>query len=766
MKLRSHIFIIAAATVLPILVFVCSVVYLLFQKQRENQLQNVVATARALSLALDANFERAIGTLNALATSGHLQAGELEPFYAESKRILADYQGAESIVLIEPLGQQIVNTRRPFGEPLPRTNDPDFIRKVADSRTAAISNLFTGAISQRRLLIVAVPVLVNGAVKYVLTMALSPEFVQQLLTEQRIPADSVAAIIDANKTVVARNREVEKYFGKLATPILTAKSSETIEGWWPGAPYGAAPTYAAHRRSEFSGWTVVIGVPRAKINAPLRQALGVIVGGIVLFLLAALGLATVFGRRITSSIRALAEGAKALGTGETPRLPASPVAELDSVREAIEAAADKRKRMETALRQSEERLKAIIQTEPECVKVVDPNGRLLEMNRAGLDMLEADSLAALSGKSLLEFVVPAHRDAFGDLHTRVMSGGSGRLEFEIIGLKGKRRWLETHAVPLRNESGHVIALLGVTRDITERKQTESQLQYEFELVKKIADGAADSIFVADSEGRITFVNPEALSTFGYSADELLGQLLHEKLHHHYPDGRPFPRNECELLWARASGTIVRGVEQVFFRKDGSPVTVECTSAPLETNGVKIGTVAIVRDITERKRLEDEVRARAEQLAAADRRKDEFLATLAHELRNPLAPVTNAVDILRLPSITKEEFHWATDLIGKQMQYMTRLVDDLLDVSRISRDRLELRKERIELAAVVQRAVEMNRPAITQSGHKLTLTLPAAPIYVYGDEVRLAQVVSNLLNNAVKYTDQGGAITLAVSSKCS
>jgi CheY-like chemotaxis protein len=125
-----------------------------------------------------------------------------------------------------------------------------------------------------------------------------------------------------------------------------------------------------------------------------------------------------------------------------------------------------------------------------------------------------------------------------------------------------------------------------------------------------------------------------------------------------------------------------------------------------------------------------------------------------------------VDILALPNITPEESHWATELIGKQMLYMTRLVDDLLDVSRISQDRLELRKERIDLAAVVQRAVEMNRPAIKQSSHELTMTLPAAPIYVHGDEVRLAQVFSNLLNNAAKYTDQGGAITLAVAKNTS
>ena len=147
------------------------------------------------------------------------------------------------------------------------------------------------------------------------------------------------------------------------------------------------------------------------------------------------------------------------------------------------------------------------------------------------------------------------------------------------------------------------------------------------------------------------------------------------------------------------------------------------------------------------------------LKESDRRKDEFLAMLAHELRNPLAPIRNAVQIYRAKGPPVPELQWATDVIDRQVQQMTRLVDDLLDVSRITKGKIELRKERVELAAVVNSAVEASRPLIEKWGHELTVTIPPEPIHLEADPTRMAQVLSNLLNNAAKYTDQGGRIWL-------
>ena len=152
-----------------------------------------------------------------------------------------------------------------------------------------------------------------------------------------------------------------------------------------------------------------------------------------------------------------------------------------------------------------------------------------------------------------------------------------------------------------------------------------------------------------------------------------------------------------------------------------------------------------------------------KLLEADRQKNEFLATLAHELRNPLAPIRNAVQLLLISGIDSSEFKWAGDVIERQLRQMTRLVDDLLEVSRITTGKLEIRKENLDLAKVVQSAVETSLPLIEQNGHQLAVTLPGQPVMVNADMIRLAQVFSNLLNNAAKYTDSGGRIEFSVAA---
>jgi PAS domain S-box-containing protein len=166
------------------------------------------------------------------------------------------------------------------------------------------------------------------------------------------------------------------------------------------------------------------------------------------------------------------------------------------------------------------------------------------------------------------------------------------------------------------------------------------------------------------------------------------------------------------------------------------------------------------DITARKRSEDELRRLNRELAEAHRRKDEFLATLAHELRNPLAPMTNALEILRRKEPTDPMLRWTRDVLDRQVRQMARLVDDLLDVARITRGRIELRRERVELASVVHAAVESARPIVDAAGHALDVQLPSQPLWLHADATRLTQVLLNLLNNAAKYTPPGGRITLS------
>jgi signal transduction histidine kinase/CheY-like chemotaxis protein len=188
------------------------------------------------------------------------------------------------------------------------------------------------------------------------------------------------------------------------------------------------------------------------------------------------------------------------------------------------------------------------------------------------------------------------------------------------------------------------------------------------------------------------------------------------------------------------------------RKDGSEFPVEISLSPIpDDQGILIAS--IVRDVTERRRMEQDLRD-------ANRKKEEFLATLAHELRNPLAPIRNGLQLMKLAKNNADTVEQARTMMERQLGHMVRLVDDLLDVNRINLGKLELRKERVELASVVQEAVETSLPLVEMYGNELTVTLSPEPIYLDADLTRLAQVFSNLLNNAAKYSEPGGRVWLS------
>jgi signal transduction histidine kinase len=194
-------------------------------------------------------------------------------------------------------------------------------------------------------------------------------------------------------------------------------------------------------------------------------------------------------------------------------------------------------------------------------------------------------------------------------------------------------------------------------------------------------------------------------------------------------------------------------EIVIERPDGARRTALAHACPfLDEAGKVIGAVNILVDITERRRTEDALRE-------ADRRKSVFLAMLAHELRNPLAPIRNGLQIMRLANPDGAAVSQARAMMERQLGHMVRLIDDLLDLSRITNGKIELRRERMDLAAAVQDAIETTRDLINERGHTLAVTLPPQPVYVDGDRTRLAQVFANLLNNAAKYTENGGRVWL-------
>jgi PAS domain S-box-containing protein len=283
----------------------------------------------------------------------------------------------------------------------------------------------------------------------------------------------------------------------------------------------------------------------------------------------------------------------------------------------------------------------------------------------------------------------------------------------------------------------------------ERSRAEDALRRSESRYHDLVEGAHDVIYSHDLAGNLRTWNGAGERLLGYTAEEVRRMNIAQLV-------GPEQLEKARQMTARKLAEGGRTVYELeVFAKDGRPVVLEISSHLELDEGKPVGVQGIARDVTERKRAE-------EALQEADRRKDEFLATLAHELRNPLAAIRNALYILQMPGTDSAIVDEAHGVLGRQVQHLARLVDDLLDVSRIRRDKIELHKERVELAAVVARAVEMANAVIQAQRHNLTIALPPEPIWLEGDLIRLAQVVSNLLHNAAKYTEPGGQIGLSAA----
>jgi PAS domain S-box-containing protein len=289
---------------------------------------------------------------------------------------------------------------------------------------------------------------------------------------------------------------------------------------------------------------------------------------------------------------------------------------------------------------------------------------------------------------------------------------------------------------------------------TEDKPPESvahilrEAQQSQALLAAIVNSSEDAIVSKTLQGIITSWNAGAQRMFGYTPEEAIGRPVTMLI----PSDR---MDEEKLILARiARGERVSHYETVRQAKDGRLLDISLTISPIrDASGTVVGASKVARDIRAQKEAE-------RALQDADRRKDEFLALLAHELRNPLGPIRHAVTILQARTPSPTELQWATNVIDRQAEHMSRLVEDLLDVSRITRGTIELRRERVDLTAVLKGAVEASSAVMDKAGHRLKVTLPAEVLYVDGDPTRLVQVVANLLDNASKYTDPGGRISVA------
>ncbi len=430
-----------------------------------------------------------------------------------------------------------------------------------------------------------------------------------------------------------------------------------------------------------------------------------------------------------------------------------------------------------ALAERELRLKTIIDNEPECIKVVDREGRLIEMNPAGLAMIEADSLEQVAMQPVLNLIAPECRDAFSAMHDRVIAGETVRMEFEVLGLKGGRRWLETHAVPMRDHEQTLH--LAITRDITQGKQAEAELQEHRQHLEKLVEerttallqtearashivqSSADGLYGVDAGGFITFINPAACELLGYRAEQVIGRHGHTLLHHSKPDGSPYPLAECPSHSALEFGHMVRVDDEVYWHADGHPVPVMYAIHPIMQDGKANGAVISFVDMSEQRAA---AQARERALIAAEnlaRVRSEFLSNMSHEIRTPLNGVLGFAEIGLRNHQNSEKAREALSKIVLSGKRLLGVINDILDFSKMEAGKLTIEETEVSIHEVIEHALELVRDRAGAKQLALHTELaPDLPKTCLSDPLRMGQVLLNILANAIKFTEQGH-VNLAV-----
>jgi PAS domain S-box-containing protein len=412
------------------------------------------------------------------------------------------------------------------------------------------------------------------------------------------------------------------------------------------------------------------------------------------------------------------------------------------------------------LENERQRLDAVLEAAPVGIVMTDANGKLVLSNPETARIWghhplpeNVDEYAAWKawwadgsgkhGHSLAPHEWTIARALSGD------AAPSDRVEIEPFGSPGERRSVMLHAKPIRDKDKQIVGAVVAQMDISPQVKAEEALRESEAKFRTIANAMPQMVWSTRADGYHDYYNEQWYNFTGMPVGSTEGELWNNMFH---PDDQ-------HRAWAQWQHSLETGetyeIQYRLRHRSGEYRWTLGRALPVrDTSGRITRWMGTCTDIHTQKLAEEELRE-------SNRRKDEFLAMLAHELRNPLAPISTAAELIKLISTQERRIQQASDIISRQVSYMTDLIDDLLDVSRVTRGLTELHKESVNLKAVIYSAVEQVRPLFDARQHQLRLLIGAADAYVLGDKTRLVQVIANILNNAAKYTPQGGEISLAL-----
>jgi PAS domain S-box-containing protein len=465
-----------AALVLPILVFAAVLLWRYASAERHHYEEEALGTAQRIMASVDRELVGIQSAAQALATSSTLLEGNFEAFQRQAQMTLESWSRAKpddyAIVVRDTLGQQVANTRLPWGTPLPKGANLPIDQQVIATKRPVVQDLFTGATAGRSIISVRVPVIRDDMVTHILSMAVEPRRIADVLQAEGLPAQWIATIIDRADRVVARSRLHEKFIGTPA-PDEFLQAARDTDGTWEGPNLEGIEVLGAYARSQLSNWTTFVGVPVEIVQAPLRRSLWTMFGlGTGLLLLSFL-LARGFGKRIAAPVEGMVSLTQRLGRGELIAAESTGVIEIDRVGKALTGASAELRSRETALAQSEARLRATQNNAAVGIAEVDRDGRFVSVNEARC-RLTGHTRDELLGLHFGHAADPATLEQDLDLFRRQVAG-----EFDTYTTDSRFRrkngsggWARVTSTAVRDAGGEFLYAVRVVEDITERREAD------------------------------------------------------------------------------------------------------------------------------------------------------------------------------------------------------------------------------------------------------------------------------------------------------
>src|SRR5262245_27732178 len=809
--LKSYLLKLVLAGVLPLLVFSIGMVVLLARQKQAALERGLVETTRALTVALDKEFESSITALKGLASSEHLGIGDVVGFYDVSFRVLESQPAWKKIILLDAAGNQIFSTTSPVGATVPAVIERETLDVVLRNGRPAVSNLFN-ADPLGASVNIYVPVTRGNKLQFVVCAILEPRVFTDILMQQKLPDDWIGTVIDRKKVIVARTRSQEQFVGKSAGSLVGNASDQSRSGWLevPARPDGVR-SYAAFSQSSSTGWSVALAIPAAEVDALFYHALWTIGGAGALFLFAGLLLALIFARRVSEPIRSLSLMAEALGKGQPIPTPATAgLVEVDTLAQDLKLAADllekrsqERDRVEATLREKEDSLQRhadLMQLTGEAIFGWELGGPIIYWNY-GAERLYGISSREAIGRSSHEVLSTLFPGIDFDLKPLLQDTGEWTGELKHVTRDGHQLIVERHVRLVRERSGRSLVLES-NRDITGRKQFVQRLSTEHAVTLILSESttlqeAMGRILQAISEGlewefgRFWLVSEnrqiiECLETWHTPSKSLSACAATSPL----VRGAGLPGK----VWANEEPVWIPDIADDFdFRRGSNAVTENLHGAfafPIKLHNEVLGVIEFfskeirepdedllkmvramgdeIGQFVERMRAEtalrhseDNLRRQAQeleqQLVASGRlvAMGELTASMAHEFNNPLGIIIGfAQGLLEVMEPEDPNYHHI-EIIAEEAQRCERIVQELLEFGRPKNTDFVA----TDVNDVIGKTIELVSSFAAKSNVETTKQLAARLPLIHADPQQLQQVLLNLSLNAVEAMPHGGKLTV-------